>query len=146
MMFWWGYLHGYGLGKYSLPEIDRPNAISALNQTGNIYSIVSIQEKHLMKLIKKISKISENYALGVCAWRQTGECRWDGPRQRGNDKGRCVVISEGWSGYCECADGTKTMKKGCEKGAFISCKEACQDDGPCSKLVCRIIKNIHNHI
>ena len=38
------------------------------------------------------------------------------------------------------------MKKGCEKGAFISCKEACQDDGPCSKLFCRIIKNIHNHI
>ena len=97
-----------------------------------------------MKLIKKISKISENYALGVCAWRQTGECRWDGPRQSLNDKGRCVVISEDWSGYCECADGRKVMKKGCEKSGYITCNEACQSNIPCGKLSSRSIENIQD--
>ena len=81
-----------------------------------------------------------------CFWRQSASCRWDGPREEGSDKGCCDTISDGWPGYCECANGTKTMKKGCEKGAFSSCKEACQDDGPCSKLFYRFIQNIHNHI
>ena len=31
------------------------------------------------------------------------------------------------------------MKKGCEEGAFSSCKEACQYDGPCSKLFYTLI-------
>ena len=98
-----------------------------------------------MTLINKMSKIAENYAVGVCAWRQTGECRWDGPRQRGNDKGRCVVISEGWSGYCECPDGRKVMKKGCEKSGYITCNEACQSNIPCGKLSSRLIEDIHDH-
>ena len=40
MMFWGGHLHGIGLGMTSLPGDKRPNAIAALNQTGNIDSIV----------------------------------------------------------------------------------------------------------
>ena len=76
----------------------------------------------------------------TCFWRQAGGCRWDGPREGDRDKGCCANIADGWSGYCECADGTKTMKKGCEKGAFSSCKEACQYDGPCSKLFYTLIQ------
>lgn len=72
---------------------------------------------------------------GPCFWRQSGGCRWDGPREESNDKGCCYIIADGWSGYCECANGTITMKKGCEEGASSSCKEACQDEVQCGKLL-----------
>ena len=48
---------------------------------------------------------------GPCFWRQSGGCTWDGPREEIYDRGCCDTISDGWSGYCECANGTKTMKK-----------------------------------
>ena len=78
----------------------------------------------------------QNCGLEVsCFWRQSASCRWDGPREEGSDKGCCDTIADGWSGYCECANGTITMKKGCEEGASSSCKEACQDEVQCGKLL-----------
>ena len=62
-----------------------------------------------------------------------------------NDRGCCAVIAEDWSGYCECADGSKTMNKGCEKGGYVTCNEACQENIPCGKLYSRLIENIHIH-
>jgi hypothetical protein len=43
---------------------------------------------------------------GTCvaclAWRQTGGCSANGPREPYNDKNCAAVIDPGWSGYCEC--------------------------------------------
>ena len=64
--------------------------------------------------------------LGNCvAWRQTGNCDPDGPREQQNDKSCTAIIDDGWSGYCECSDGVKRMKKGCDAGGFATCNEAC---------------------
>ena len=64
---------------------------------------------------------------------------WDGTREETKDKGCCNEISEGWSGYCECANGTIAMKKGCEKGTYSRCNEACKTDHSCGKLSFRIV-------
>ena len=88
-----------------------------------------------MMLFTKICEILENCVLGDCFWRGSGDCRWDGPRDESRDKGCCAVIPEDSSGYCECGDGTKTMKKGCEKRSYSStCNEACRSETPCRKL------------
>lgn len=58
-------------------------------------------------------------------WKQTGDCKADGPRQPGNDQECDTSIEDGWSGYCECGNGEQAMAKGCSKGAFKNCKEAC---------------------
>ena len=50
------------------------------------------------------------------AWRQTGKCHPDGPRERSNDKNCMALIDDVWSGFCECSDGIKRMRKGCKKG------------------------------
>ena len=96
---------------------------------------------HLSITLIKFFQLSEK----TCFWRQTGGCSWDDTS--GSDKGCYDTIADSWSGYCECADGTKTMKKGCgEKGAFSSCILACHADGPSSKLFCTLVQNIHNHV
>jgi len=59
------------------------------------------------------------------AWRQTGGCSLDGPREPQNDKGCSDEISEHLSGFCECVDNRKEMEKGCEPGSFATCKDAC---------------------
>lgn len=59
------------------------------------------------------------------SWRQTGGCSPDGRRERYRDKTCGYGIEDGWSGYCECAGGRKAMKKGCAKGAFRTCNDAC---------------------
>ena len=67
--------------------------------------------------------------LGSCvAWRQTRGCNPDGPRETNKDNYDCSVeILDDWSGYCECTDGSKRMKKGCQKGSYRTCNEACSD-------------------
>ena len=59
------------------------------------------------------------------AWRQTGKCDPDGPREKTNDKNCMVLIHDAWSGYCECSDGIKRMRKGCKKGRYKTCYAAC---------------------
>ena len=66
-------------------------------------------------------------------WRQTSGCKFDGPREPANDK-NCDVKIEWKSGYCECKDGRKTMKKGCDLPVFYgfnydTCNQACADLG-----------------
>ena len=58
-------------------------------------------------------------------WRQTGGCSVDGPREPTRDKGCLESISRTDSGYCECLDGSKKMKKGCEPAQYLTCEEAC---------------------
>jgi len=62
-----------------------------------------------------------------CMWRQTGLCRWDGPRERHNDKS-CDEEITWWrpSGYCQCADGNKRMKTNCGHTSFSTCRAACK--------------------
>ena len=68
---------------------------------------------------------------GNCAWRQAGQCKWDGPREPFFDKTCCSLIDQGASGYCECANGTITNKKGCSEGPYKTCNEACGSDKTC---------------
>ena len=58
-------------------------------------------------------------------WRQTGGCDPDGKREPTEDKGCHETIEDGWSGYCECRDESKAMRKGCEKGDYRTCEIAC---------------------
>ena len=63
---------------------------------------------------------------GSCiAWRQTEGCDPDGPRESANDKDCATPINDGWSGYCECAQGIQKMRKGCVTGHFQTCSDAC---------------------
>ena len=67
---------------------------------------------------------------GNCiAWRRTGGCDPDGLREPENDKDCFTTIYNSWSGYCECADGSKQMKKGCKVGHFATCNDACDPGG-----------------
>ena len=59
-------------------------------------------------------------------WRQTGQCKSDGPREPNNDKECVSVIADGWSGYCECADGRKALEKGCDDHVYATCNQACK--------------------
>ena len=71
------------------------------------------------------------FAIGISvepkcvAWRQTGGCNPDGPREHGSDKTCYAVIPDGSSGYCECQGGERKMAKGCKKGYFETCADAC---------------------
>ena len=67
-------------------------------------------------------------------WSQTAGCDPNGNRQPAKDKSCQVSINDNWSGYCECRDGSKKMKKGCQKGAFRTCAIAC-DFGKDNMLV-----------
>jgi hypothetical protein len=56
-------------------------------------------------------------------WRQTGDCKSNGPREPGNDKGCDASIESGWSGFCECAGGTVGVD--CDH-APATCAQACR--------------------
>jgi hypothetical protein len=65
----------------------------------------------------------EAEAGGACvAWRQTGQCAADGPREPQNDKACDVAINSGWSGFCECSTGRVGV--GCGH-ATESCSQVC---------------------
>ena len=76
-------------------------------------------------------------------WRQTEDCKFDGPRSPAIDR-HCDVKIERQSGYCECKDGRKTMQKGCELPSFYgfefdTCNQACANLGDC--FLCFILFN-----
>ena len=55
------------------------------------------------------------YRTDSCiAWRQTGGCKPDGPREPGSDKTCTDSIPYGASGYCECENGRKAKEISCE--------------------------------
>ena len=63
---------------------------------------------------------------GWCiSWRQTGDCRPDGPREPGKDKPCGDSIASTNSGYCECANSVLVSLVGCGHPAF-----ACNDECP----------------
>jgi hypothetical protein len=78
-----------------------------------------------------------------CRFYRTGECSPEGPRLPALDLSCTAQVREGWSGYCQCADGRKTYHVGCENHPPFSCSEACRvpedwhcdphffDDGAC---------------
>ena len=64
--------------------------------------------------------------FGNCVkWRQTGACSADGPREPEYDQYCNVEVQSGWSGYCECSSGFKTMEKGCGAESGGTCEAAC---------------------
>ena len=69
------------------------------------------------------------YSQDCVSWRQTGNCKWSGRREEENDK-QCETVIKDESGYCECRDGSKRMKKGCSKPIdfgydYNTCRDAC---------------------
>ena len=62
---------------------------------------------------------------GCISWRQTSDCDPDGKREPEYDKECSRQIKNGWSGYCECGDGSEKMKKGCGTGTGATCNDAC---------------------
>jgi hypothetical protein len=65
----------------------------------------------------------EAMAGGTCvAWRQTGRCAADGPREPQNDKACDVNIDSAWSGFCQCSTGTVGVGCGHTKE---SCARVC---------------------
>merc|ERR1712224_241603 len=64
--------------------------------------------------------------MDLCAWRQTGGCNPDGPREANNDKACGVSVNPGASGYCECGpDHVHTRKTACTTKEKFTCLEAC---------------------
>ena len=61
-----------------------------------------------------------------CFFYRTGECSPEGPRQPGLDLPCKAQVREGWSGYCQCADGRQTYHVGCENHAPFRCEDACR--------------------
>ena len=57
-------------------------------------------------------------------WRQTSECRPDGPRNPDYDQECNVPINDDWSGYCECFDGQIGLMKNCN---HIALNKTCHD-------------------
>ena len=58
-------------------------------------------------------------------WCQTGKCKPDGPREPQYDKTCSTSIDKGWSGYCECVGGRRTLEKDCKTDVATTCEEAC---------------------
>jgi len=90
---------------------------------------------HCSTVIGSFNRCYVNGTCGCRGWRQTGNCDPNGPREPQNDKGCFAtidfrddlgqMIESKVSGYCECADGRKTMQKGCSWGSHHTCKAAC---------------------
>lgn len=77
-----------------------------------------------------VASIIENviYFKLECRWRHSGECKWDGPRQKDKDKNCDQVIGWDTSGFCECSNLSKTMKRKCRTkffNNFQTCFAAC---------------------
>ena len=75
------------------------------------------------------------------SWRQTGGCDPKGIRESMFDKSCSDIVSDGASGYCECQGGERKMEKGCSKGSFKTCNEACSGAESESSLEIRKNKN-----
>ena len=66
-------------------------------------------------------------------WRHSGTCWWDGPREEQNDE-KCNQKVDRRPGYCECGNGEKKMKKGCNPPShfgfpYETCQDACTGKG-----------------
>lgn len=65
----------------------------------------------------------------ICVgWRQTGGCSADGNREPHQDKPCDATIDATMSGFCECGDGRRIRKPGCQHGEFMepfTCKAEC---------------------
>lgn len=62
-------------------------------------------------------------------WRQTGGCSSEGVREVNGDKGCDQQIDTGSSGFCECGEGYRVRKPGCEKRLMyepFTCSEECR--------------------
>ena len=60
-------------------------------------------------------------------WRQTKGCDPEGWHEPRNDKKCDERIPDDASGYCECRHERWRMFKGCQKGKYRTCKQACDD-------------------
>ena len=83
-----------------------------------------------MKLYKLINACQPNVGISTqskcVSWRQTGGCDPNGNREPVFDKSCTEGVSDGASGYCECQGGERRMEKGCNKGPYETCNDACQ--------------------
>ena len=60
------------------------------------------------------------------SWRQTTDCRADGPRVPERDQECNVLIQDDWAGYCECRDGQIGATKDCGQNfQNTTCNDFC---------------------
>mmetsp|Transcript_48171 Transcript_48171/g.98408 ORF Transcript_48171/g.98408 Transcript_48171/m.98408 type:complete len:320 (+) Transcript_48171:167-1126(+) len=69
------------------------------------------------------------------AWRQTGECRADGPREASADLPCRREVPKGASGFCECTHGRKTAFMTCWHHGSFTCESKCRElSGPATPV------------
>lgn len=61
------------------------------------------------------------------AWRQTGSCDPDGPREAFFDMPCTSRVKTGKSGYCQCGGNVHKAKVACGRYAAFTCADACAD-------------------
>lgn len=64
-------------------------------------------------------------------WRQTGDCRSDGPREPHLDRPCDQLVDTGMSGFCECGGGRTIRKPGCKYSELadpFTCKDECEGE------------------
>ena len=80
-----------------------------------------IAHSHQYRLAGK--KGADGGAEGCVSWRQTAGCDPNGDSESSGDRPCDVTVQEGWSGYCECADGIKLQLVGCGRESFLKSVE-----------------------
>jgi len=107
---------------------DFPGCLNAEDGRNTVYFNTSpYPERNWKKWNPKYAAICQDHTNCI-SWRQTGGCDPYGPREPQFDKFCDANIPNGASGYCECSGGLKQMMKGCSKGEFRNCNDACKND------------------
>jgi protein kinase C substrate 80K-H len=82
---------------------------------------------------EEASTIEASFPNIICAkWRQTRDCRGDGDREPKDDKDCTHLISDGWSGFCECVntDSSEEVLHRFDCGhKKLTCDYVCKHDG-----------------
>jgi len=110
-----------------------PARTAARESTANIFGKV-----HTRDAVKRLRGTPRTPATPIqvenktdksCMWRQTADCRANGPREPEKDRGCDEVVEPGQSGYCECyeEDGEtrRAYEADCRGTAPFTCKVAC---------------------
>lgn len=124
-----------------IPE-DRLPELKALTEEAGSKALEAETSARRAKLAVHNAQSRFNTLKGVeaagigCAWRQTGQCSPDGPREPDRDKNCDMTITVDSSGFCDC-NGDGEMGDGdlaydCSKGPGTTgtCNEVCEREGP----------------
>lgn len=106
-----------------------PARLAARESTANVFGKVHTRDSvKRLRGTNALEKEGNKTAQG-CMWRQTSDCRANGPREPESDRGCDEVVEPKQSGYCECYDEDGSTRKAyeadCRGNAPFTCKVAC---------------------